>query len=204
MLIVDGPVFADGYAWYEVQTDGELVSLFGWVAAADGGRAWIAPAKPRCWPTLQATALANLTPVDFLACYGTAELRVEAKAEALWDARGHEGDCGWVRTRDGCDVDQAWLLLPPATVRVLTATGEEREIRVAIPPDMSTELAKLPRQSSLVLTLAMDDPDAAGCRIRDAATGRSLIPDAQARTACRLEPVVQEIAIRLSESGSGS
>jgi hypothetical protein len=205
MLIVDGPVFMDTYDWYEVQTDGEPISLFGWVAAAKDKKPWITSTQPRCFPTLDATALTSLTSIEFLACYGTAEVRVEAKAESLWDSRGQEGDCGWVRRRDGCDVDRAWLLLPPATVTVVTATGEGHDLRVALPPDMAAELAKLPRQSSLLLTLAMDDPAAAGCRIRDAASGRPLLPDAGAVTACRLRPVIQEMTIRLSEgSRAGS
>ena len=43
MLVVNGPVPADGYDWYEVRADNDL---FGWVAAGKDGEDWIAPAPP--------------------------------------------------------------------------------------------------------------------------------------------------------------
>jgi hypothetical protein len=203
MLIVGGPVEADGFTWFEIQTDGELVDLFGWVAAADGTKAWIEPTTPRCWVELDATAVTNLAPIDFLACHGTAEVRVRAEADALWDARERPGDCGWIRNRDGCDVRNAWLLLAAASVTVETEAGG-REVIVAMPPDLTDKLRQLPRQSSLVLTVSMDSPEASACRVRDAQTGDALIPDDRAVTACRLRFVVQEIAFWQADGGTGA
>ena len=196
MLIVDGPVTVDGLDWYEVQTDGELVNLFGWVAAGDNGEAWIAPAAPRCWGSLGAGTLAGLDRVDFLACYGRTEVKVRARAEGLWDVRAHAGDCGWVRASGVCEMDNAWLLLPAAPVAVITDAGTEHQVMLAMPPDLSEALLKLPRQSTLLLTVSMDAPEADACRARDADTGAALIPDDQAITACRLQFVVQEVAFR--------
>ncbi len=196
MLIVDGPVTLDGLDWYEVQTDGELIDLFGWVAAGDKGNAWIAPAAPRCWGALGAETIAGLDRVDFLACYGRTEVKVRARAAGLWDVRGRDGDCGWIRDAKACDIDNAWLLLPAARVTLVTDSGAEHDIVLAMPPDLSAALVKLPRQTTLLLTVSMDAPEAAACRATDAATGATLIPDDRAVTACRLQFVVQEIAFR--------
>jgi hypothetical protein len=195
MLIVDGPVQADGYDWYEVQTDAELIDLFGWVAAGKDGAAWIAPAAPRCGDIGPAT-IARLSRVDFLACYGRTEVKVRARAEGLWDATTHAGDCGWVRTTGTCRMDNPWLLLPAAHVTLIDSAGEEHDITVAMPPELSTALAKVARQSTLLLTIAMDDPEAGACHVEDAASGKALIPDDEAVTACRLQFVVQEVAFR--------
>jgi len=196
MLIVGGPVTVDNHDWYEVQTDGELVNLFGWVAAGENGTAWIAPAAPRCWGELGAGTVAGLDRVDFLACYGRTEVKVRARAEGLWDARGADGDCGWLRAGGVCDLDNAWLLLPAAPVTLVTDAGVEHEVTLAMPPDLSEALVKLPRQSTLLLTVSMDAPEAADCRARDADSGSTLIPNDQAVTACRLQFVVQEVAFR--------
>jgi hypothetical protein len=196
MLIVDGPVSMDNHDWYEIQTDGELVNLFGWVAAGEAGTAWIAPTAPRCWGELGAGTVAGLDRVDFLACYGRTEVKVRARAEGLWDARAAEGDCGWLRAGGTCDLDNAWLLLPAAPVTLVTDAGAEHDLRLAMPPDLSEALSKLPRQTTLLLTVSMDAPEAGACRARDAETGAVLIPDDQAVTACRLQFVVQEVAFR--------
>jgi hypothetical protein len=193
MLIVDGPVAADGYDWYEIQTDDELVDLFGWVAAGKDGEEWIAPARPRCWGQPDAAGVAGLSRIDFLVCYGEARVRVRARADALWDATDRAGSCGWIRPTGTCDVDNPWLLLPAAAVTLVTESGDEHEVVLAMPPDLSEAMEQLPRQSTVQLTVSMDGPEAAACRARDADTGEPLIPDDQAVTACRLQFVIQEV-----------
>jgi hypothetical protein len=196
VLIVDGPVEADGHDWYEVQTDGELVDLFGWVAAGESGIDWIVPAAPRCWGELGAGTVAGLDRIDFLACYGRTEVKVRARAAGLWDVTAQRGACGWLRAGGVCDLDNGWLLLPAAHVTIVTDAGTEHEVTLAMPPDLSEALVKLPRQSTLLLTVSMDAPEATACRARDADTGSALVPKDQAITACRLQFVVQEVAFR--------
>jgi DNA-directed RNA polymerase specialized sigma24 family protein len=196
MLLVGGPVEADTYTWWEVQTDSEVVDLFGWVADGKDGVGWIAPAEPRCVGDPDAAAVVGMSRIDFLACSGSTEVNFLADAASLWDVGQVAGDCGWVRRRDGCDVDNAWLLLASTVVRVTTGPGTQRDLVVAMPPDLAAQLALLPRHRTLRLTVAMDSPDARGCRVRDAQTHKLLLPHDQAVTACRLEFVVQEVAFR--------
>jgi hypothetical protein len=196
MLVVSGPVEADGYDWWEIQTDSEVVDLFGWVAAGDGSAAWIAPAAARCLGSPDAASVAGMSRIDFLACNGDAEVSFQADAASLWDVRQSPGACGWVRKRGGCDVENGWLLLASTVVRVTTAPGVQKELVVAMPPDLAAQLALLPRHQTLRLTVAMDSPDASACRIRDGQSGALLLPRDQAVTACRLAFVVQEVAFR--------
>jgi hypothetical protein len=198
MLVVGGPVEASGYTWWEVQTDSEVLDLFGWVAAADGDTPWIAPTAPHCLGTPDADAVISLTRIDFLVCHGSTEVRIQADADALWEVRQIKGDCGWVRKRDGCDVDAAWLLLASTTIRMRTGDGESRDLVVAVPPDLAAALATLPRQQSLTLTVSMDDPEAKSCNVHDTESGALLIPRDRAITTCRLQFVIQEVAFRQS------
>ncbi len=196
MLVVDGPVEADGYTWWEIQTDSEVVDMFGWVAAGEHDVDWIAPTEAKCVGSPDAAAVTSMSRIDFLACNGSTEVSFQADAAALWDVEEVPGDCGWVRERDGCDVDNAWLLLPSTVVQVATGPDTRRELQVAMPPDLAAQLALLPPHRTLRLTVAMDSPDAQGCGIRDARTGDLLLSHDQAVTACRLEFVVQEVAFR--------
>jgi hypothetical protein len=204
LLIVDGPMEADGLSWYEVQTDGELIDRFGWVAAGEDGIPWITPTPARCFGEPDAAAVTSLSKIDFLACHGDATVRVPARAAALWDERPGPRDCGWIRRRAGCDIDAGWLLLPSASVNVERADGTSEDVLVAVPPDLAEKLARVPRQSSVVLTMSMDSPESAQCKARDAETGDLLIPNAHALTACRLQFVVQQVEVQVTGDGSPS
>ena len=79
MLVVSGPVAADGYDWYEVQADNDL---FGWVAAGKDGEAWIEPSEPSCTDDLDESALRIVAPIDWLVCYKDTPVAVNAH---VWD-----------------------------------------------------------------------------------------------------------------------
>ena len=90
----------------------------------------------------------------------------------------------------------------PCRLRERALSGEH-DVVLAMPPDLSAALVKLPRQSTLLLTVSMDAPEAAACHATDATTGATLIPDDRAVTACRLQFVVQEVAFR-DPGGAGA
>lgn len=196
MLIVDGPVVADGYDWYEVQTDGELIDLFGWVATGKNGEIWLAPKKLRCPEEADAATVATLNRIDFLACYGNTQVQVTARAADLWDTRLEVEGCGWIKRTGSCEVEARWLLLPSASVTLVTKRGDEHRIDLAMPPELAAKLQSVPRQATLLLTISMDAPEAATCEVHDAVTGSELTPAHRAVTACRLQFVVQEIRWR--------
>ncbi len=203
MLIVGGPVVANGMDWYEVQTDGELIDLFGWVSTGQDGEIWLAPKRPRCPEDTDASTVATLNRIDFLACYGSTEVQVTARAADFWDTRLETSDCSWVRRTGSCDVDARWLLFPSASVTLVTDKGNEHRIDLAMPPDLASRLQDVPQQATLLLTISMDAPEAASCAVHDPVDGDELIPDHRAVTACRLQFVVQKIAWR-DANGAGT
>jgi hypothetical protein len=92
LFVVDGPVGASGYEWYEVLTfdvdltgpgdsvDEEVVEG-GWVAAADkGGEPWVEPAALEC-PAAPTTVadLVGMDGVTALACFGVKPLTLGAR-----------------------------------------------------------------------------------------------------------------------------
>lgn len=197
LLIVGGPVTADGMSWYEIQTDGELIDLFGWVSTGKDGESWIEPRPPRCPEHVDAGTLALLTRIDFLACYGDSRVRVQAKVADLWGPRDAGPSCGWVRVRDGtdCEADNRWLLFPDADVTLVTDQGNLHDVALALPPDMASKLLQVPPMTTSILTISMDAPEAAGCRVRSRVSGRDVIPIGRAITHCRLQFVIQEVVV---------
>ena len=196
MLIVDGPVAADGYDWYEVQTDGELIDLFGWVATGKDGEVWLAPKRPRCPENADAATVATLNRIDFLACFGDTQVQVRARPRTSGTRASRRRTAAGSGVPATCDVDTRWLLFPSASVTLVTDKGNEHQIDLAMPPDLASRLQDVPHQATLLLTVSMDAPEAASCDVHDPVTGSELIPAHRAVTACRLQFVVQQIAWR--------
>ena len=95
MLLVNGPVPADGYDWYEVRADNDL---FGWVAAGKDGEDWIAPAAANCTDDLDESALWTVDPIDFFVCYGDTPVSVKVRWSSLEDGTDAEA-CRRARTQ---------------------------------------------------------------------------------------------------------
>ena len=84
LFIVDGPVAADGYEWYLVQSliDGFQPGPFGWVAGASReGEVWIESRERPC-PTVpnDAFRFGVLPPELLLHCFGRGDLSFEVNA----------------------------------------------------------------------------------------------------------------------------
>lgn len=93
LYVLDGPVSASGYTWYEVAplTSRKLPS--GWVASGDrDGQPWIAAADFDCPPVpADFRSLAALPPAVGLVCFRRVPITVDARL--IWCA---------------CDIDGAW------------------------------------------------------------------------------------------------
>jgi hypothetical protein len=103
VFVVDGPVEASGYTWYEVAPIGDAATTgelpFGWVAAADkDGTPWIQGVTPDC-PARPTTVdgLLAVNPVLGLACFGQKPITIEARLGQP------EATCG---------VDLGWTVAP--------------------------------------------------------------------------------------------
>jgi hypothetical protein len=147
VYVVDGPVVADGYAWYLVDPVRPIWALgyptAGWVAAGGtDGEAWIGPHEGKCEaePTT-IEDLVDLAPQMGLYCYAERMLTVDAVADNCGIIAGSNGPWSsacqlFIPGRDpsaippGCfDVCAPWVaarfnnLSPPASGALVSVTG---------------------------------------------------------------------------------
>ena len=108
LVVVDGPVQASGYDWYQVQpvvsVDNDIESApFGWVAAADkDGEPWITPTTVSCPAAPEdAYGLTNLTDGVYMfygvTCLSGQELTITARLAA---------------SETGCGTEPQWTVEP--------------------------------------------------------------------------------------------
>ena len=193
MLVVNGPVPADGYDWYEVRADNDL---FGWVAAGKDGEDWIAPAAANCTDDLDESALWTVDPIDFFVCYGDTPVSVRARKGVT--SKRHRRPKAARRAHTPATTSTA-RRAPAGCSRPRASSSRRLAHR--------TELSSLPRTgrsldrqdrhapepSAMTLTVAMDAPQAQNCRIVDD-RGRDLISRDEAVTRCRMQFVVRDVA----------
>jgi len=175
VYVLDGPISASGYAWYEVAPLGSRTLPQGWVAASSRtGEPWLAPGNFRCPPVpTDFKSLAALPPAVGLACFPRTPITVVARLiECNCDIDGGWLTPGWFSlgtggpemlvepqmTRPPSDVrDWFWLSLDPA--------GQRPK---ALPVDEVVEL-----------TGVFDHPGAAGCTFTE--MGGEPIPSQRCR-----------------------
>ncbi len=90
LFVLDGPVVADGHAWYHVVPLGseliddtppqEPLPLIGWVAAGTPADPWIGPWSGEC-PAAELQAMWRQRPFVLLACFGDRQLTLEGMHE---------------------------------------------------------------------------------------------------------------------------
>ena len=186
MLVLRGPVAADGYDWYEVILDDE--PGFGWVAAGKDGEAWIRPVAPRRPATLDQRAAADLSRIEFFACFGNSPVSVRA----TWADRGADtgappAACPYTGGSVPCEATPGWL-----SDRLSVELMGGQSVYAAARAATQRQLDEVPGVAYMTLTLAMDHPQAADCRVRDR-RGRNLVPRDQAVAWCRLRFVITEV-----------
>jgi hypothetical protein len=117
VLVLGGPVQADGYTWYAVglAQDPTLTSAeiqVGWVAGASGTTPWLVPDAAGC-PTPGVAALGALAGIERVGCFGASSLHFGAHQTAEPPDGGFGGACqppagqpGWLV----CDnINHSWV-----------------------------------------------------------------------------------------------
>lgn len=189
MLIISGPVPANGYDWYEVLVDPEQQTLYGWVAAAGkDGVAWIEPKAPPCPDTLDESSLVAIDRLDYLVCYGDSKL--EMLASRIEPQPSDDSSCLSVGT-DPCTVEPAWMNAQ-VWLGLDVGDGETSGLMAVAPPDVYSRVGNVPGNTPVVLTLAADQPEARECRFVDS-SGVDLVPPGRAALACRMQFVVLDL-----------
>jgi hypothetical protein len=176
-FVVDGPVEADGYAWYQLGAvrpvydcadDAALAcgEWFGWAAAVtpDGDR-WLAPLNPLC-PTERTTeAYLSLLPAERLACAGNDEWKLTAYI-AEQDGRG----CMPVWYTVPVWLSGCTLLFPQPVERQF---DEDTRLQTFLHPDLGCGYPAQPScpftgltGSWVEMTGHLDDPAASTCEAK--------------------------------------
>jgi hypothetical protein len=127
VLVLAGPVQADGYAWYAVglAQDASLTTAgiqVGWVAGASGTTPWLVSDTAGC-PTPGVTAIAALSGIERIGCFGARSLAFGARQTAEPPDAGFGGACGPPPGQPGwlvCDnVNHSWVNADGGTTGLL-------------------------------------------------------------------------------------
>ena len=126
----------------------------------------------------------------------TPRSQVTARAADFWDTRLDASDCGWVRRTGSCDVDTRWLLFPSASVTLVTDKGNEHQIDLAMPPDLTSAAPGC----SPAGDAAPDDLDGCpgGRLVRRPRPRRRRRPDPRPSRGHRVPPAVRRPADRVA------
>lgn len=204
LLVLGGPVAADGYDWYEILTGGKdwneaiedtvNIRRYGWVAAADlDGATWIKPTGPRCWPSLNAAALATISRIDVLTCYHDTAFTIQGRWREIPRAKALVNPCGWIRPAP-CNPREEWLLYPYARISYQTDDGTEGEVDVSVPDELLGRLQEVPHDATFTATIAMDQPEARSCAVGDPGDGSPPLVVNRAVATCRVRYVLQDLS----------
>src|SRR5262249_18366209 len=197
MLVVRGPVRADGYDWYEVQAASKDLSMFGWVAAGLDAEAWIEPVDPQCTDDLDEPALWIVEPIDFLVCYGDRPVNVRVRAVEPDTGDVDVPACPYTGDDVPCSPRPGWLF-ESREFAYASPGAPVGGLAVAAHGSVAKRLADASRFDILSLTISMDAPEAGACRIVDR-RGRNLISRDEAITRCRLTRVVRDVSWNAAE-----
>jgi hypothetical protein len=173
LVVLDGPVQASGYDWYEVypiqELNGEVVYPFGWVAAGKAGEPWIEAGGYRCPPLptdFWGAQLDNEDGRQFygFVCWAGQEFTIRARLASS------EIHCG---TEPGWGVDPAWFDSCGRPDNYLMSVEGHKGVHIPVVwhPDVDLSIAPdpdtPPKELPLVdVTGMFDHPSAAICENR--------------------------------------
>ena len=193
MLVVDGPVAADGYDWYQVMVDPQGANLFGWVAAGKDGETWIERVEPQCSET--DTPVVLIPAIEYVACFGDDPVRttlafIEGLGPLSEGATAEGYLCSQLAEPDRCHATVDWLQVPNYQVYLGGDESDWITADVAMPWEWEGTLRDM---VPVPVIGGRDAPEARDCRVVDRKTGLDVIPRAEAITRCRLAFVVREV-----------
>ncbi len=165
MYVLDGPVAASGYTWYEVVPLTSRTLPSGWVASADrGGAPWIESGSFDC-PDLPTDfhSLASLPAGVGLACFPRVPITVQARLlECMCDVDGSWYTPSWFFLGSGGPD----LLVDPDAIAPKVPANPDDWFVLNLDPDGEKPSA-LPIGNVVELTGIFDHPAAASCTRTD-------------------------------------
>jgi hypothetical protein len=164
LFIVDGPVIAQNYEWYQVKAwrprQPSVSWPVGWVArAGHDGEVWLRASSATCpQQPVDIAAVLALAPLERLGCFRDAPIEVRA---VMADAASTDCDTG----REGCPTGPAWLSSGSLTASTSSSQrGSASGLGIAFEPGSSVAAADLAGAGVVRLRGAFDHPDATRCR----------------------------------------
>jgi hypothetical protein len=164
LFIVDGPVIAQNYEWYQVKAwrprQPSVSWPIGWVArAGHDGEVWLRASSGTC-PSqpVDIAALLELAPVERLGCLRDAPIEVRT---VIADATSIDCDTA----REGCPTGPDWLASGSLTTSTSASElGSPPGMEISFAPDSRVTAADLAGAGVVRLHGAFDHPDATLCR----------------------------------------
>jgi hypothetical protein len=164
LFIVDGPVIAQNYEWYQVKawrpSQPSVTWPVGWVArAGHDGEVWLRASSAAC-PSrpIDIAALLELAPVERLGCFRDEPIEVRA---VIADVPSTDCDTG----REGCPTGPDWLSASSLSASTSASPrGSTAGLGISLGPDSQVAAADLAGAGVVRLQGAFDHPDATQCR----------------------------------------
>ena len=189
VLIVGGPVQADGFAWYEVLVDPGQEDLFGWVAAGKDANVWIRADPPDCPEALDVPALRATPTLELFVCFGSAPLTMRTSSPLRgWNAdTGDPTETSARPCADGSCGEPVWMY---DTALLTRWRDGDTSVPAAIEGDKLAIMNTHGPLTPIRVTIALDAPSAQECRPPE----RSDQSTSEAVIRCRLRFVVLDAA----------
>jgi hypothetical protein len=196
LFVVDGPVIAQNYEWYQVKAwrprQPSASWPVGWVArAGHDGEVWIRASTRTC-PSepVDIAALLELAPAERVACFREAPMEVRAVV-----AEGASDACD--AARDGCATGPEWLAAAPLIAGASTSqSGAAGAMSISLDPGGRATAADLVEAGVVRLRGAFDHADSALCRPDPAKVGRDgPLSPIEAVLQCRSRFVVADAVV---------
>lgn len=197
LLILDGPVVANDYEWYQIMAwrPGNLYESWpvGWVARGDhDGTPWLSRRASSCpTGTITMQVVEGLHPQERVACFGDRPLRLRAYVSG-----GADDPACIAEANIACVDGPTWLTGQGGwTARndVYVDTPSIGGPPLAIHPNGSVPASDMPSGGMVDLDGAFDHPAARDCRPGPAGQGAEPVVASVARLSCRARFVVTRV-----------
>ena len=199
LLILDGPVVANDYEWYQVTAwrPGNLYASFpvGWVSRGDhDGTPWISARTDAC-PSGEVTMemVTAIHPEERVACFGDRPLRLRAfiMGDGATERCVPNPAVACVDGPDWLTGSGGWRSAVDTQVETPSIGGPH----LALDPDGPVAASALPEAGMLDIEGAFDHPASADCRAGAAGPGARPLTEPGARLACRMRFVVTKATV---------